>query len=193
MSVSHQEPASALWLVRHAPVLAEKGRCYGVSDWPAEAAATAEAAEKLAQRLPRGLSVLVSPLQRCQQLARTLQPLRPDLSFQNDERLVELNFGAWEGVSWNAIERADFDLWLADFAHAKPGGNGESVAALMARVGDLWSDWRATGNDAAWITHAGVMRAALLLAKGVHLPTAASDWPADDLPFGELLKLNVRR
>ena len=122
-----------------------------------------------------------------------LQPLRPDLSFQNDTRLVELNFGAWEGVAWSTIERDHFDEWLADFAHAAPGGNGEPVASLMARVGLSWNNWCASGTDAAWITHAGVMRAALLLAKDVHLPTTASDWPAEDLPFGEVLKLQANR
>lgn len=172
-------------------MLAEKGRCYGVSDWPAEAAATSDAAEKLALKLPLGLRVLVSPLQRCQQLAGMLQPLRPDLIFQNDTRLVELSFGAWEGCPWSAIERAEFDQWLADFAHGAPGGHGESVASLMARVGHTWNEWRASGTDAVWITHAGVMRAALLLSKGVHLPNAASDWPAEDLPFGEVLKLRA--
>lgn len=186
-------PAPTLWLIRHAPVLVEKGRCYGVSDWPADAAATAEAAEKLAERLPHGLHVLVSPLQRCRQLARMLQPLRPDLSFQNDTRLVELDFGAWEGRAWSTIEQGEFDQWMADFAHAAPGGNGESVASLMARVGQIWSHWGSSRTDAVWITHAGVMRAALLLAKGVHLPTAASDWPAEDLPFGEVLKLQANR
>lgn len=178
-----------LWLVRHAPVIAEKGLCYGLSDWPAEPDATAEAAEELAQQLPRGLPITVSPLERCQQLARELQQLRPDLSIQTDRRIVELDFGAWEGRAWSTIGQGEFDQWLADFAHAAPGGNGESVASLMARVGQIWSDWCASRTDAVWITHAGVMRAAMLLAKGVTLPMVANDWPADDLPFGGVLKL----
>ena len=59
----------------------------------------------------------------------------------------------------------------------------------MARVGAAWDDWRASGADALWVTHAGVMRAALLLARGVRLTASAADWPADDLPFGEVLAL----
>ncbi len=43
----------------------------------------------------------------------------------------------------------------------------------MARVGAAWDDWRASGRDAVWVTHAGVMRAALLLSRGVRLPASA--------------------
>ena len=100
-----------------------------------------------------------------------------------------MDFGAWEGQPWGHIPRAAFDAWLADFADAPPGEGGETVRALMARVGAAWDDWRASGADALWVTHAGVMRAALLLARGVRLPASAADWPADDLPFGEVLAL----
>ena len=100
-----------------------------------------------------------------------------------------MDFGAWEGQPWGHIPRAAFDAWLADFADAPPGEGGETVRALMARVGAAWDDWRASGADALWVTHAGVMRAALLLARGVRLPASAADWPAGDLPFGEVLAL----
>lgn len=187
-----QEPR--LWLVRHAPVLAKKGLCYGVSDLPADEAATAVAAEMLAAQVPEGLAVLVSPLQRCQQLARELQMRRPDLSFDDDPRLRELNFGVWEGRLWATIEPAEFDAWLADFGHACPGGEsagGESVASLMARVGQAWDDWKAGGTDAVWITHAGVMRAVLLLSQGIRMPAAAADWPSAEMPHGQALILHA--
>lgn len=176
-----------LRLIRHAPILAESGRCYGISDWPADPAATAQAADRLATQLPPGLVMSVSPLQRCQQLAQSLQERRPDLRFKDDARLIELDFGAWEGLPWSAIARSEFDLWLSDFAHAQPGGRGESVASLMERVGRAWIDWQHSQADAGWITHAGVIRAARLLSRGVHLPATAADWPAEDIPFGEVL------
>ena len=178
-----------LWLVRHAEVVAAEGLCYGASDLPADAAATRDAAQALARQLPQGLPMHVSPLQRCELLALDLQALRPDLALKTDARLAELDFGAWEGQPWGHIPRAAFDAWLADFADAPPGEGGETVRALMARVGAAWDDWRASGADALWVTHAGVMRAALLLARGVRLPASAADWPADDLPFGEVLAL----
>ncbi|WP_028603378.1 histidine phosphatase family protein [Ottowia thiooxydans] len=180
---------SRLLLVRHAPVLIEKGVCYGATDLPADGAANAEAAARLAERVPEGLVVRVSPLLRCQQLARSLQALRPDLSFSDDPRLREMDFGAWEGKPWADIPQAEFDRWLSDFSHARPGGEGETVAALMDRVAQAWSEWCSSEVDALWITHAGVMRASILLSKGVNLPATAADWPAVDLPFGQTLEL----
>lgn len=178
-----------LWLLRHAEPQAEAGLCYGSTDLPAQTLATRQAAERLAAQLPPGVMLQVSPLLRCRQLAAALQARRPDVGAAIDPRLREMHFGAWEGLRWADIARADFDAWLADFADARPGGDGEPVRALMARVADAWDAWRASGRDAIWITHAGVMRAALLLARGVRLPASAADWPADDLPFGEVLAL----
>lgn len=174
-----------LWLVRHAEVQAAAGLCYGSSDLLACAGATWRAARMLATRLPPGVVVHASPLQRCRTLAQALRTLRPDLAPGFDDRLREMDFGRWERMRWADIPRADFDAWLADFADARPGG-GESVRELMARVAAAWDAHRARGTDAVWITHAGVMRAALLLERHVRLPARAEDWPADALPYGQV-------
>ena len=108
---------------------------------------------------------------------------------QTDARLREMDFGSWEGRRWADIPRADFDRWLAGFADTPPAAGAETVRALMERVGAAWDDWRASGADALWVTHAGVMRAALLLSRGVRVPGSAAGWPADALPFGELMVL----
>lgn len=173
-------------------MLAEKGVCYGVSDFPADETSTLGAARALAARVPEGWEVRVSPLQRCQQLAIELQTLRPDLKLTDDARLRELDFGAWEGRPWANIERVEFDHWLADFINGRPGGGsvgGESVAELMTRVDQLWREWLASGKSGLWITHAGVMRAAMLLSGGIRLPASAADWPSTEMPYGEVLVL----
>ena len=180
----------SLWLARHAPVLVEQGVCYGSSDLPADSKATATAAAELAEKLSSGVAVRVSPLGRCQQLARALQVLRPELSFHDDLRLREIDFSAWEGKPWANIPKAEFDLWLSDFCNGRPGTNGETVAELMNRVTEAWREWKAGGVETLWITHAGVMRAALLISKGADLPASAADWPAVELPFGKTLKLS---
>lgn len=189
-------PAAArdpgLWLVRHAPVPGAAGLCYGASDWPADAAATQQAAERLAASLPPQLPVYCSPLQRCRQLAQALQQQRPDLPWQIDARLRELDFGAWEGRSWGEIGQAGLDAWLADFAHRPPAPGAESVAQLMARVEAAWQGWLAAQQPALWITHAGVIRAARLLAGGIALPASAADWPAAAVAHGEPLFLRAQ-
>lgn len=180
-----------LWLVRHAPVLAAPGLCYGVSDLAADPLATQQAAQTLAAQLPVGMVLHHSPLQRCELLAQALQGFRPDLALSSDERLREMGFGAWEGQQWDAIPRAAFDAWTADFTDARPGGQGETVRELMARVAHAWDEARASGADRLWVTHAGVMRAALLLSRGVRLPAQAADWPGDALAFGGLMCLDL--
>ena len=194
--MNHAAPSPTLWLARHAVVTQGAGRCYGRLDWPADAAATQAAAQALARRLPAHVCVAqVSPRRRCVQLAEALAALRPGLRWRVDARLAEMDFGAWEGQTWEEIGRTAMDAWLADFMDARAGG-GESVRAFMARVGAAWDEWRANGNgdggsgDALWLTHAGVMRAALLLARGVRLP-AASEWPAHVLSPGQVLCLNA--
>jgi alpha-ribazole phosphatase len=172
-----------LWLVRHALPLAEEGLCYGAADLPADPQATLRAAEALATLLPTPLAVSCSPLLRCRQLADALRALRPDLEYRLDPRLAEMHFGKWERRRWSDIARDEFDGWMADFPGYRCGG-GESVAQLMARVSLAWGDARCGGSDAAWITHAGVVRAVRLLAGGVALPKEAGEWPREGLDFG---------
>ena len=89
-----------LWLVRHAQPLIDAGVCYGASDILADENATLQVARRLAGELPHGLRLITSPLQRCARLAAALQALRPDITFQTDRRLAEMNFGRWELHRW---------------------------------------------------------------------------------------------
>jgi alpha-ribazole phosphatase len=68
------------------------------------------------QTLPIGLTVWVSLLQRCEQLAQALRGLQPDLIFKTDARLQKMNFCAWEGQRWDAIPRPELDAWTNNFA-----------------------------------------------------------------------------
>ena len=173
-----------LWLVRHAQPLIAPGVCYGATDVAADESATLLAAQQLAQVLPLGISMISSPLQRCAQLAQSLQAIRPDLSFSTDARLREMDFGCWEGIPWGDIPQAEFDAWTADFANYCFGGQ-ESVAQFMRRVVGAWTDvQQGTKHETLWITHAGVYRAASLLAKGIFQIENATQWPRDAPPFG---------
>ena len=176
-----------LWLQRHAPVLCEPGLCYGRTDVQADADATQQAAVALAQALPSGVALWTSPLGRCSALADALQALRPDLGRARvDARLAEMHFGAWEGRPWSAIPRPEFDAWTADFAQTRAGGDGESTDQFLSRVANAWDDWQVSGRNAAWITHAGVMRATRLIARGQRTVQSAADWPSEAVAFGQL-------
>jgi alpha-ribazole phosphatase len=171
-----------LWLARHARPLIESGICYGALDMDADPQATREAAQHLARELPQGMAVQVSPLQRCRQLADALFCLRPDLCLRTDARLREMDFGTWEGVAWADIPRAAVDIWTAEFATHRFGGN-ESANEVLARVAGAWDELQTTG-ETLWITHSGVAQAATLLNQGIRQIEQAADWPVSTLPYG---------
>ena len=171
-----------LWLVRHARPLVAPGTCYGALDLDADAELTQAAAMQLAQALPQSIAVLVSPLKRCQQLAESLQALRPDLHFSTDARLSEMDFGSWEGVAWSDIPREAVDAWTADFAHHRFGGK-ESANDVLMRVSKAWDDVQ--GRSTLWIAHSGVAQAVTLLQQGTRHVEHARDWPVSRLKYGE--------
>lgn len=172
-----------LWLVRHAQPLIAPGICYGATDVAVDEQATRQAAQTLARTLPPGLPLRISPLQRCGQLEQALSGPRPDLLGKTDARLAEMNFGCWEGQRWDAIPQAYYDRWTADFGNHRFGGQ-ESVQEFVRRVAAVWDETLREGVDTVWITHAGVIRAATLIAQGVRDVTQAAQWPQDAPAFG---------
>lgn len=188
-----------LWLVRHAQPLIGPGVCYGATDIPAYAKATALQAHQLAEVLPAGVPVYCSPLRRCESLALALYGLRPDLTYESDARLREMDFGTWEGRPWSDIPQNEFDHWMEDFGQHRVGG-GENVRSLLARVALALQNTRErarTPDDniaegsAIWITHAGVIRAATLLTQGPVEQLSASQWPREAPAYGRWLELSL--
>lgn len=181
-----------LWLVRHAQPLVEPGVCYGATDLPACPQDTARAATQLAQVLPQAAAVSMSGLQRAQQLAQAVREQRPDLPAPVvDTRLNEMNFGAWEMTPWDAIAPAHFDLWTADFASHRFGGQ-ESVQEMLDRVTLALRALPGSGvQDHIWFTHAGVILAVQHGLRTPRLPLTMADWPRQPPAFGGWLTLQV--
>ena len=103
-----------------------------------------------------------------------------------------MNFGAFEGQRWDSISAQAYDAWMADFWQHRFGGV-ESVAEFMTRVALAWDEalpGRAACKPQVWITHAGVIRAASLIAKGLREIHDAALWPTDALAFGEGRRVN---
>lgn len=156
-----------IYLIRHTKTAALPGLCYGRSDI-ALADSFAEEAACLQQKLPAlapDCSVFSSPLSRCLQLAKTFSH-----NVSTDDRLLELNFGDWEGLRFDDIDPDDLRHWTANFVHAAPP-NGESFEDLYQRTGSFWRDLlEAQVEQALVVTHAGAIRA--LLARILTLPLA---------------------
>lgn len=184
-----------LWLLRHARVLAAPGLCYGATDLPADPEATRAAARAAAAVLPAGLPVWVSGLQRARQLADALRAERPDLGRpHSDVRLNEMDFGCWEGRAWADIPREALDAWTEDFAHHRFGGV-ESTQEVLDRVAAALADVHArvgASGETAWVTHAGVVRAVMVLAeRGLASLQHARDWPVEGVGPGGYRSLYV--
>lgn len=179
-----------LWLVRHARPLIDTGVCYGATDVAADEPDTQACARALAQVLPQGLPVITSPLQRCERLAKCLQGLRSDLVPVPDARLVEMDFGCWEGRRWDDIPQAAFAQWTFNFGTFRFGGR-ESVHDLMRRVAAARADTAQVADEAIWVTHAGVIRAMSLLAQGLERIERAGQWPQSVPGWGQWQQMEV--
>ena len=164
--------------------------CYGQLDMKAEANATRSCAQALAKVLPPGITVVTSPLQRCELLAHELIGLRPDLILGKDVRLQEMHFGQWEGCLWADINPAELAAWTDDFSNYRAGGTGENAGQFMARVASAFDELD-PAKDTVWTTHAGVIRAVMLIAQGVKHISRADEWPIDAPAYGQWCKLEL--
>ena len=142
-----------LFLIRHPVPDIPPNICYGQTDVDLLRDPDDDIA-RLRAELPPLDRVFSSPLRRCQRLATGLHP-HPTL----DDRLVEMNFGAWEGQSWDDIPRPEIDLWARQvFDFAPP--EGESVRQMARRVIEFAAELEQQQglNTIAVVSHQGPLR-----------------------------------
>ncbi|MDO4695176.1 alpha-ribazole phosphatase [Porphyromonas sp.] len=158
-----------LSLLRHTQVSLPPGICYGQMD-VALSSSYAEEWEKISSSLGGKTfgAVFSSPLSRCKLLANYLSPTAIE-----DPRLMELNFGVWEGWQWDDIySTREGKEWFDDYVNT-PTPNGESYFALIQRVHHFICDLHQKGGEEILIvTHAGVIRAFMHLLDGISVDEA---------------------
>jgi broad specificity phosphatase PhoE len=147
-------------------VLAGRTPGVGLSAWGrAEIAAVAD---RLADEKIEAL--YSSPLQRTRETAEILGD-RLNLPIQYREELLELDFGEWTGLTFDAV-RADerWQVWSSCRSIATVPG-GESMRQVQERAVKALFDLRQTHRDGtvAIVSHGDVIRAALLFALGMPL------------------------
>ncbi|MDT8451650.1 MAG: alpha-ribazole phosphatase family protein [Gammaproteobacteria bacterium] len=149
-------------LLRHGEV--EGGNCFrGHTDDPLTAIGLNQmhAATRDNQRWDR---VISSPLARCAAFAGEYAG-RHSIPQTFDARLMEMNFGAWEGRCAADLMETDTDaltlFWENPMENTPPGG--EPLALFQARVLDAWHDivMAHEGRRILVVTHGGVIRALL--------------------------------
>lgn len=136
-------------------------------------------------RLPAGFAaaaVLASPLRRARETATSFG------SFAVEPRLIEMDWGEWEGRRLAELRAADpagmAELEARGLDLAPPGG--ESPRSVQSRLENLFADL-AGADRRVLVTHKGVIRAALALATGWDLRTE----PPRRLRDGDALELHL--
>jgi broad specificity phosphatase PhoE len=147
-----------LTLVRHAPSPATRRSAFPVDEPPDPRGL--DEARVLAPRMGRFDAAWSGPAARACQTAEAL-----GLDATVAPELDECDFGAWRGRTLAELDDEDpvgVAAWIEDPAAAPHGG--ESLLALLERVRG-WLDARAgDGERVVAVTHAGVIRAALVCA-----------------------------
>ena len=166
-----------IFLIRHGPPRDAAGLCYGRLD------VAADLPRPLA-RLPRA-TIWSSPAIRCRGLAEALgrpHRVRPRI----DHRLQELDFGAWEGLAWDTLDRDRITAWArAPLGRSGPGS--ESAAALIARCRRFARELAGRPGHHVVVSHGGplVVLQALLERRPVRLF-------APRLRYGEVGRVTLR-
>ncbi len=176
--------ADRIWFLRHGETdWNREGRLQGQQDIPLNDLGRAQAESagiRLGALAPvADLPWIVSPLgrtRRTAELARAGAGLAAE-DYALDDRLKEITFGRWEGLTWREVRAADpagaskreIDKW----GFAPPGG--ESYAMLVDRIRP-WLD--TVTQPCVVVAHGGVARAMMHVVAGVppHEATALDIW-----------------
>ncbi|MTH17285.1 alpha-ribazole phosphatase [Flavobacterium sp. LC2016-01] len=176
-----------IYLVRHTETVCEKGICYGQSD--VNIAAPFDAIfDEIVSQLPSEATIFSSPLKRCVILAKHVQNNIKTISYQEDERLKEMNFGDWELKNWNEIPPEQLNPWMEDFVNIRVS-NGESFVELHDRVGNFLSEILSKNiqNPIVIVAHAGIIRSILCHQTSLPLKEAFQN----KVDFGQVIKIEL--
>lgn len=172
-----------VYIIRHTKVEVLPGTCYGQSNVPLATSFPKELAHYKEQLPTHFDQIYSSPLQRCQELAMALDNQTPIL----EPALMEMNFGDWEGKTWDAIGQQESQPWMEDFVNVAPP-NGENLADFFKRVHHFLEHLRLQPyKQVLVVTHAGAIRCIWAFATGMPLKNIFRI-PVD---YGEVLVLQL--
>ncbi len=181
-----------LYFIRHGETdWNAEGRLQGQRDIPLNDLGRVQAVEaggilKGLHPQPEDLDWWVSPLLRTRDTAersREAIGLHPTF-YKMDERLKELTFGRWEGLTWKEVRQSD-PKGAAGRERDKWGAvppDGESYAMLTERVKTFLPLIR---RDTVLVSHGGVARVLMAMIGGIAPRKASSEdiWQGRVLVF----------
>ncbi|MFC2097238.1 alpha-ribazole phosphatase [Bacteroidota bacterium] len=177
-----------LYLLRHTKVNTPTGVCYGQTD--VELFSTFENEKNTLLDKCRNIKfdkIYSSPLKRCSLLAEAFA-ISPDGVFY-DKRLIEMNFGCWEGKKWDEIEKSkEAKIWFKNYINtACP--EGEAYTDLLLRVQNFIDDLKKNDPDKNLliVSHSGTIRAFYSILNKIH-PKEVFEIEID---FGQLIEMEL--
>ncbi len=178
-------------VVRHPPVNVPNGLCYGKMDVPLQPG-WQDSADRLAQQYRHlfddfqdsNRKIYSSPSLRCAEPAAYLADAL-GLSLVQDDRLRELDFGAWEGWTYKELWEKEpaYRHWM-EYWQTEQTPSGDSLPKMILRVNSFISSIQKT--SALLCTHAGVIRIARALSRKTEVHKAMSV----PVPFFELITID---
>lgn len=147
-------------LIRHGEPVGGSGRYRGKIDDPLSGKGWRQMREAVADHCPWDV-IVSSPLSRCSAFATELAQ-RHDLPVSFDERLMEIGFGEWEGLTKEQIVAKDSEalqrFYSDPITHRPPGA--EALAEFEQRIVAAWNQLLAdhAGQRLLLVGHAGVIR-----------------------------------
>jgi len=151
--------------VRHGQTALNRGgRLQGRVDAPLSALGAQQAAALGASFAGEAITrVISSPLQRARDTAAAIA-VHHGLAVDVDERLIELDYGDWDGLALADVPTSGWAAWRADVHFVPPGG--ESLVAVVDRVGAFCADQLGDELVIA-VSHVSPIKAAVCAALGV--------------------------
>ena len=175
----------AIYLMRNPETIDASDRCIGQTALPLSKAGEESIPILVAEAMEvvRPDAVLSSDLKQCQALSLAIYAAGVAIWTQ-DPVWRDINFGRWEGRSWNEIchrERATHERWLEDIIETAPPG-GESYRDLHRRAWFACDQLESSDmGNVIVVTHAGVIRS--LLSEG------RPDTFSRAIPFGGIFEM----
>lgn len=148
-----------IYIIRHGQTeLNNRQVLQGRSDWPLNDAGIAQAQEAAAKLQGiRFSKVYTSPLKRAVQTARIVVP---DLEPVIDERLIEMDYGPYEGADLKHLP-GEILTFFRDFVHNPAPKGMEQLKSVVARAGTFLEDIRGMQGNILISTHAIAMKGIL--------------------------------
>ena len=150
-----------IYVIRHGQTEMNNAHALqGRSDHPLNERGVAQACEVGRRLAERGIvfsHVFSSPLRRAVQTARLVAP---DVSVAVDERLIEMDYGPYEGADLKVLS-PELAYFFSDFVHHPAPAGMESLSEVVARTGAFVEQIKDLSGNSLISTHAIAMKGIL--------------------------------